>query len=82
MARATAHFTLQARPCRPRDGFRKQQVKAYVQAVIDSGRLWPSYGQIARDLAFYDRAGAYRVVMRLLRDGEIKNNAIQLKDAA
>lgn len=74
--RGTARFADQPK-CKPRSGFRKQQVSAYIRAVIDSGRSWPSYGEIKRELGFYDKAGAYRVVMRLLRDGALTTTPLR-----
>jgi SOS-response transcriptional repressor LexA len=44
-------------------GFRMQQV----QALIERTGTRPSFGEIMRELDFYDRAGAYRVVKRLER---------------
>jgi hypothetical protein len=52
-------------------GFREVQVVAYLRNRLKAGDPWPSYGEIMRELDFYDRAGAYRVVDRVKRKGQL-----------
>jgi phage-related protein len=47
-------------------GYRMQQV----QALLERTGVRPSFGEIMRELDFYDRAGAYRVVKRLAARGK------------
>jgi hypothetical protein len=48
-------------------GYRAPQVRAYVRSRLEEDGAAPTYGQIAQELDFYDRA--YRVVKRLRRAG-------------
>lgn len=56
---------------KPRDGYRKRQVLAYVRAELDAHGEVPSYGMIARALHMSERYHVGRVVKRLEAEGKL-----------
>jgi hypothetical protein len=52
-------------------GYREIQVRSFVRLKLESGAPFPSLGELKRELGFYDKAGAYRVLKRLGDKGAI-----------